>query len=89
VQLRDEAAHLRHLERGEARLAQQREQRLQVGAVDLERARREAPLVRERAEVVADRVAVRVRGAISPDAGRVPYRRAASAAATSSPMRRR
>jgi hypothetical protein len=62
VQLRDEAPHLRRVERGEARLAQQREQRLEVGAVDLDRARRKAPLVRERAEVVADRVAVRMRG---------------------------
>jgi hypothetical protein len=63
VQLRDEAAHLRRLERGEAPALEQLEQRVEVAAVDGEAARREAPLVRERAEVLLDRGPVRVRGA--------------------------
>jgi hypothetical protein len=63
VHLRDEAAHLRAVELGEAPLAQQAEQRLEVAAVDGQAAGREAPLVRERAEVLLDRGTVRVRGA--------------------------
>jgi hypothetical protein len=64
VHLRDEAAHLRGIERVEARCAQQREQRVQVVAVDLQAAPRQAPLVLERAEVGADRGLVRVRGGV-------------------------
>jgi hypothetical protein len=60
--LRDEAAHLRGVERGEALPAQQAEQQREVAPVDLQAARREAPLVLERAEVIADRGLVRVRG---------------------------
>jgi hypothetical protein len=63
VQLRDEAAQLGGLERGERPLAQQAEEDCQVAPVDLQAARREAPLVLERVEVVADRGLVRVRGA--------------------------
>jgi hypothetical protein len=64
VHLRDEAPHLRGIERGEARLAQQAEQRREVVRVDLEAAPREAPLVLERAEVLADRGLVRMRGRV-------------------------
>jgi len=62
VQLRDEAPDLRRLERGEALLARQPEQRVEVAAVDLEAAPREAPLVLERAQVFADDGGVRMRG---------------------------
>jgi len=62
MQLRYEAAHLRRVELGEARFAEQAEQRRQVARVDIEAAPRQAPLVLERAEVVADRGLVRVRG---------------------------
>jgi hypothetical protein len=64
VHQRDEAAHLRRVERVEARFAQQREERIQVVAVDRQAAPRQAPLVLERAEVLADRGLVRVRGRI-------------------------
>ncbi len=82
MQLGDESAHLRGVERREAPALEQREERLEVAAVDVEAAGREPPLVREGAEVFLDRGSVRVRG-------RLRYRRAASAAAVSSPIRRR
>lgn len=82
MQLRDEAAYLRRVERRKAPAFEQREQRVEVAAVDVEAARREPALVREGAEVFLDRGSVRVRGVLR-------YRRAASAAAVSSPMRRR
>jgi hypothetical protein len=62
MHLRDEAAHLRAVELREARFAEEAEQRPQVVRVDLEAAPGEAPLVLERAEVLADRGLVRVRG---------------------------
>jgi hypothetical protein len=82
VELPDQAAQLRRVELAQALRAEQAEQDGEVAAVDLQAARREPPLVLERAEVVADRGLVRVRGAAL-------YSRAASAAAVSSPMRRR
>jgi hypothetical protein len=64
VHLRDEPAHLRGIQLREARFTQQAEKRRQVVPVDLEAAPRQAPLVLERAEVLADRGLVRVRGRV-------------------------
>jgi hypothetical protein len=70
VQLPDQPAQLRRVERLEALRAEQAEQDGEVAAVDLQAARREAPLVLERAEIVADRGLVRVRGAAPSRAAR-------------------
>jgi hypothetical protein len=82
MQLPDQPAQLRRVELLQGLRAEQAEQDRKVAAVDLQAARREPPLVLERAEVVANRGLVRVRGAAL-------YSRAESAAAVSSPMRRR
>ncbi len=62
MQLRDQAAHLRGVQQLQALRAEQAEQDREVAGVDFQAARREPPLVLERAEVVADRVLVRMRG---------------------------
>ena len=65
MQLRDQAADLRGVQLLQAPIAEQAEQDGEVAGVDLQAARGEPPLVLERAEVVADRVLVRMRGAAS------------------------
>jgi hypothetical protein len=66
VQLRDEAPDLRGIERGHAPALGEPQQLLHVACVQREAARREAPLVLERAEVLAQRGLVGVRGAPAP-----------------------
>lgn len=63
MQLRDQAANLRGVQLLQAARAEQAEQDGEVAGVDLQAARREPPLVLERAEVVADPGFVRLRGA--------------------------
>ena len=75
MQQRDRAAYLGRLQRGERRLVQPEQER-EGAAVILERRRREAPLVLKRGEIVLGVLGIH-------------YRRAATPAAQSSPMRRR
>lgn len=65
MQLRDQPPDLRGVQLLQAPIAEQAEQDGEVAGVDLQAARGEPPLVLERAEVVADRVLVRMRGAAS------------------------
>lgn len=65
MQLRDQAPDLRGVQLLQAPIAEQAEQDGEVARVDFQAARGEPPLVLERAEVVADRVLVRMRGAAS------------------------
>lgn len=66
MQLRDVAANLRGIERGDAPACGEAQQRLEVARVQLEAARGEPSLVLERAEVLAQRGRVGVRGAPGP-----------------------
>jgi hypothetical protein len=74
VQLPDQPAQLRRVELPQALRAEQADEDGEVAAVDFQAARREPALVLERAEVVADRGLVRVRGAPSTAARRARRR---------------
>ena len=65
MQLRDQPPDLRAVQLLQAARAKQVEQDGEVAGVDLQAARGEPPLMLERAEVVADPGAVRMRGATS------------------------
>jgi hypothetical protein len=74
VHLRGQAAHQRRIQLRKPRCAEQVEERREAVAVDFEATPRQATLVLERAEVLADQGRVRVRGRVPRAARRAQPR---------------